>query len=285
MSTIDLHIHTTASDGSLTPAEIAREAQRAGLCAFAVTDHDTVAGLPEAATAAAGLGLEFVPGVELAVKHLGRSMDILGLWLPLVPQTLADKLAWLNEERGKRNRRIVEKLRSLGVDLTYDEVKELAGGTIGRPHIAKALVQKGAVDSVQQAFDRYIADGGKANVPKQVLAPREAVELLAGEGATVILAHPGMYKIEPAELEQTLREFKEYGLEGIECFHPEHDAVKTHRCLHLAEKYGLVVSGGSDFHGAAKPGIKLGVGRGNLRLGTDILEALKSHRQARGQSV
>ena len=275
---VDLHTHSTASDGTCTPAEVVRLAHEAGLAAVALTDHDTVDGLAEARAAAASLPLEFVPGIELAARNVPRTVDILGLWLPERPQRLQQALSWLIERRDERNALMVEKLAALGLPVTLAEVMAAAGGTVGRPHIARLLVDKGCVGSMNEAFDRYIGRAGSAYVPKTSLAAEEAVELLKAEGATVILAHPAIYDLPVAEMESLVRRLADRGLDGIEDIYSEHSANKVREFTCLAERFGLAVSGGSDFHGATKPSIRLGVGKGNLRVPRKVMDALKERR-------
>ncbi len=282
---IDLHTHSTASDGTFAPAAVVRAAVDAGLAALALTDHDTVAGLAEASAEAARLGLEFIPGAELAVRWQYGTMDILGLWLPLEAPAVTRTLAWLNAERLARNVRIVEKLASLGLPLTYADVERLAEGTVGRPHIAQVLVAKGYATSVQEAFDRFLSSKGLAYVPKTVLDPDKAVDILKAEGATVLLAHPFLYRLDNATLEKAVLALKDMGIDGIEAYYTEHTPSQTTTCLSWAKRYDLVVSGGSDFHGAVKPDIRLGCGKGRLHVPYAVLQTLKDHRASQGLPV
>ncbi|WP_035042009.1 PHP domain-containing protein [Desulfovibrio sp. X2] len=282
---MDLHTHSTASDGTCAPAEVVRLAHEAGLAAVALTDHDTVDGLAEAGAEAARIGIEFVRGCELAAKSTPRTVDILGLWLPEEPERLTGALAWLIEMREERNREIIRTLAKLGVPVSYEDLLAEAGGTIGRPHIAKLLVRTGFASSVQDAFDVFLKRGGKAHVPKTALSDEEAVELLKSEGATVILAHPGIYNLSIGEIEPLVKRLKGHGLDGIEARYTEHAANKTREYLCLAERLDLVVSGGSDFHGSIKPGIRIGVGKGNLTVPHAVLDALKEHRARQGLPV
>lgn len=284
MSGIDLHTHSTASDGTLTPTEIVQAAKAAGLQAVALTDHDTVQGLPEFLEAGRVHDLEVVPGVELTVSSDLGSMDILGYWVPSGPSGLTEALEYLNRRRAERNREIAARLQSLGLDVTYEEIEAKAGGgTIGRPHIAQVLLDKGYVNTIQDAFDRYIASNGKAHVPKIVLSPEEAIRLLKAEGATVCLAHPKIYrKVDMAALEGFLARMKPLGLDGLEARYSEHTPEDTRAYENLAAKLGMVTCGGSDFHGAVKPEIRLGKGRHDLYVPYSVLESLKALRRAQG---
>lgn len=282
---IDLHTHTTASDGSLTPTELLHLAREVGLSAVAVTDHDTVAGLAEAKAAGREVGVEVVPGCELSVGEGSRSMHILGLFLPDEPTRLQESLDFVISARMGRNQKIVNKLNELGVDITLDEIKAEARGTVGRPHFAKVMLNKGVVTSMQEAFDVWIGNQGKAYIPRTRLTPAQGIEVLKAEGATPILAHPYLLGLKPLELDARVAELKDLGLEGIEVFYTEHSQAMTDQYKGLAKKYDLVVSGGSDFHGAPKPHISLGTGRGGLRVPDQVLTNLKAYRQAKGLPI
>ncbi len=281
---IDLHAHTTASDGSLTPSELVRLAASLRLTAVAVTDHDTVAGLGEALAAGRQHGVDVVPGCELSVFHGTLKMHILGLWLPALPARLIETMDALMRHRHDRNYVIVDRLRALGMDITYDEVKAVAGeGSVGRPHIATVMHDKGYVRTMQQAFDEYLGAGGKAHAPKRVLSAEEAIRLLREEQATVILAHPFQLGLASESLEPLVREFMAFGLDGIEAYYSEHTAAQTQQCLELAATLDLAVSGGSDFHGRPKPDIALGSGKGGLDIPDAVLVNLKARRQRQGR--
>ncbi len=284
MPGIDLHIHSTASDGTLAPAEIVAMAKAAGLEALALTDHDTVQGLGEFMEAGRDHGIEVIPGVELSVRSDLGTMDILGYWVPTGPSGLTEALEYLNRQRAERNREIAARLRQQGLDVTYEEIAaKAAGGTIGRPHIAQVLQDKGYVKTLRDAFDRYLASGGKAYAPKVVLSPEKAVAMLKAEGATVCLAHPKMYrKVGPAALEDFLARMKPQGLDGLEARYSEHSPEDTRAYENLAARLGLIVSGGSDFHGANKPHLRLGKGRGDLYVPYSVLEAMKALRRTQG---
>lgn len=284
MPGIDLHTHSTASDGTMTPTEIVIAAKAAGLEAVALTDHDTVQGLPEFMEAGRAHGLEVIPGVELTVRSDLGSLDILGYWVPTGQSGLTQSLEYLNRRRAERNREIAGKLQSLGLDVSYEEIEAKAGGgTIGRPHIAQVLLDKGYVRTLQEAFDRYIASGGKAYVPKVVLSPEEAVRLLKAEGATVCLAHPKIYrKVDMAALEGFLARMKPLGLDGLEARYSEHSSEDNRAYENLAAKLGMVICGGSDFHGTVKPLIRLGKGKGDLFVPYSVLQALKDLRRSQG---
>lgn len=283
---VDLHTHTTASDGSDTPSELARKAAERGLAALAITDHDTVSGLDEAVEAGQQLGLEVIRGCELSVSSRYGEVHILGLWLPRDCAELETELSALRVKRDERNSRILERLQRVGVPLTQEDVlAESRGETVGRPHIARALLRHGHVSTMQEAFYRFLAKGGAAYEPKDVLSPREGVSLLAGLGATVSVAHPMLIRCPREWLNSTVAELVPLGLSAIEAYHSEHSAGDERYCAELAKRYGLAVTGGSDYHGSAKPYITLGRGRGGLRVTEAVLERLKARRVACGLPV
>ncbi len=286
MSEIDLHTHSTASDGTLSPKDLVWEAKRCGLKAIALTDHDTTSGLKEAKEAGKEFNIEVIAGCELSVEYPYGQMHILGLWLPVEPKKLESYLQFLRDKRHYRNKEILKKLQRLNIPIDYEEVKKVAKGeSIGRPHIATVLVNKKIVSSVQEAFDKYIGPKGLAYVPKVKLKPKEAIEILKDEGATVILAHPFSLNLDPQDLKKELYTLKDWGLDGIEAYYSEHTKEQTELYLKLAKELKLVISGGSDFHGKVKKDIKLGVGKGNLNLPYTIVEKLKAFRCERGLPV
>ena len=282
MKTCDLHTHTTASDGSDSPARLIILAEKAGLAAVSITDHDTTAGLPEGKMQAGELGMEFIPGLELSVAFPQGNMHLLGYYIDEGDEGLQEVLKRVQAARARRNPRILEKLSALGIHVTMKELEDMArGGQIGRPHIARALVSKGYVRSVGQAFDRYLKKGGPAYAPKSILGPREAIETIREAGGVPVLAHPfSLLATSSEELEKIVIDLKAKGLMGMECYYSEHDEAFTALCLSIAEKNSLVVTGGSDYHGMAKPYIRLGRGKGNLQIPYTCVEALKAARDA-----
>ena len=282
MPGIDLHTHTTASDGTVAPRELVRLAAEAGLSAVAVTDHDSVDGLPEAMAAGREFGVTVVGGVELSVADGERALHILGLFLPENPAGLGAVLAGLREKRHDRNRLILDKLAEAGIHLDYGKVLALAGGAVGRPHIAAALVNMGVVKNMREAFERYLGAAGRAYAPKKKMPLERAVSLLAAEGATVALAHPYLLQRKGRELEELVAGYRECGVEAIEAHYTEHSDAQTREYLALAARLDMGVTGGSDFHGTAKPGIRLGRGRGRLFIPETVLAGLRTRRAGRG---
>ncbi len=277
---VDLHTHSTASDGTFSPKELVRLAKATGLFALALTDHDTVDGLREAEEEARVQGLNFVPGVEISVKFDGPGhCHILGYFVDKNSGILNETLAVLKDARKRRNETMVKKLRDLGVEITLEELEKVAGGgEIGRPHVARLLVEKGVVKSVEEAFERFLKKGAAAYVPKARLSPQEAFHAIKKAGGLCVLAHPVHLKLSPKELANYISSLKSLGLDGIEAYYTDHSPEFTQLCLELAKRHGLLVTGGSDFHGHNKPHIKLGKGLGNLSVpDTCYKELLAAH--------
>jgi len=269
---IDLHIHSTFSDGSDTPENIVAQSKRLGLTAIALTDHDNMGGIPAFMDACREQGITGISGVEVSAaldeEFADSTLHILGYGLD--PQNLQVKelLGRVLDGRAWRNEQIMEKLSEIGVGLVWDEVEACAGeDVIGRPHIARAMVDRDYVSSVQEAFNRYLAKGAPAYVDRYRLYPEEALDMIKDAGGLSFIAHPFTWIDDAAELEKELRRFKKIGLVGIEVYHSDHDGEQIMTLLRTAKKLGLMVSGGSDYHGESKPLIKLGSGRGNLNIG------------------
>ena len=286
MRLIDLHSHSTASDGADDPPELIRQAIAANLAALAVTDHDSIAGLDEAQRAAGGTQIELIRGCEISARGEGGEMHILGLWIPREHPNLCafeGVLRELREHRAVRNQVMVERLRKQGCSLDYDDVLAEAGGeSVGRPHIARVLVRKGYAKSVKEVFTLYLGSKGSAYEPKKVLQPEEAVELLLSVGATAAFAHPRLLRASDAWLEATAVRLKACGLSAMEVYHSEHAESDTRFCLALAARHSLALCGGSDYHGKFKPGIALGKGKGGLRVPAALLDQLKQRRREQG---
>ncbi len=280
---VDLHTHSTASDGTDSPAELVHNAHLAGLRAVALTDHDTLSGLPEAQKAAAAYDdLEFVRGVEVSTGTGQGEMHIVGLWVPEDCEPLARALADMRAKRTTRNERIVDMLRSQGVAVTMDDVMARAGGeSVGRPHIARTLMDLGYVKSIKMAFDRYLGPTGSAYLPKEVMTPERAVELMTSVGCSVIIAHPMLNPYPPGWIEEFVRSLLPFGLCGVEAWHSEHTDEDIQNVLAIARRYQLCVSGGSDYHGRNKPRIALGTGYGSLNVSSEALTLLKKWREER----
>lgn len=286
MLRIDLHTHSTASDGTDSPSELVRKASEAQLAVLALTDHDTLDGLAEAESAAARLGVIFVRGCEISTATAWGEAHFLGLWIPddgNLTKKLEKALSEVREKRRARNVRIAEKLSSLGMDVTYEAAAALAGGrVVGRPHFAKLLCRLGVVENEREAFRRYLGRDGLAYVPRELMYPERAVSLLKSSGALVSMAHPRLLHAPLEELERLLVRLKDAGLDALEAYHSEHDAGDVRLCVELAARHELQITGGSDYHGEAKPKISLGRGRGNLRVGMSVYEKLMTYRRKMG---
>jgi 3',5'-nucleoside bisphosphate phosphatase len=264
-SFVDLHCHSTASDGTLTPREIVRLAVETGLSALALTDHDTIGGVEEAAEEAKRLNLDFLPGIEISAEFpQPGTMHLLGYGIDPQSPVLRDLTKTLLAGRDNRNPKIIDKLRSLGIAITMAEVEKEAGGkVVGRPHIAAILMRKGYVNSIKQAFDKYLAPGGLAYFDKERLSPKKAVQMIVDSGGLPVLAHPIQLRyLNDAELERIVKDLIDMGLQGIEVMHSDHGPELVAKYTALAAKYGLVKTGGSDFHGSNKTRIQLGSANG-----------------------
>lgn len=279
---IDLHMHSTASDGTDTPKELVHIAKKAGLSAMALTDHDTLAGLEEAEKTAREERIEFVPGCEISTASEYGSQHILGLWVPKANPYLKDFLLKARERRKNRNLQMFKNLEKVGIAFQPEELAALDMTSLGRPHIAALLVAKGIVPDYKTAFNEYIGKGCPAYVPKASPEASEAIKILAECGATVVWAHPLLYPLAQEQLETLIQRYAKAGLTAIEVWHSAHTPEQTRLLTSLAKKYNLNESGGSDYHGRAKPDIKPATGRANLHLSYEILEKLKASRVARG---
>jgi len=274
---IDLHTHSTASDGSLSPAGVVAEAARMGLAALALTDHDTVAGVDEALAAGGKEGLEVVPGVELSAAHdLPGDVHLLGLLIDHRHPALAEVMARIVAGREERNLTILEKLKELGLEITPQEVAAISlRGNTGRPHIGQALVNRGYVASLEEAMRRYIGNRAPAYAGRWKLSVGEIIELIHRSGGVAILAHPVLMGVGTVKIKAVLAEMKDQGLDGVEVFCPSQDGGFRQTMAALARGLDLIPTGGSDFHGAYKPDIRLGYGRGDLRNRMEMLDKLK----------
>lgn len=264
----DLHTHSLRSDGTLAPAAVVDLAARAGLAGLALTDHDTTAGWVEAAAACAARGLTFVPGIELSAEARGHSVHLLGYWVDAGDPDLVAECERLRGERDVRATAMLSRLRALGVEVSAERVRAIAGGApVGRPHIAAAMVEAGTVAGIDEAFDRYLADGRPAFQPKQALDAADAVGLLRAAGGVAVLAHPGCSGIAPALFDR----LADAGLAGVECDHPGHEPALAERWRRETLRRGLVVTGASDFHGNRKE-VKIGE-RTTSQVAIDTLRA------------
>jgi 3',5'-nucleoside bisphosphate phosphatase len=277
---VDLHTHSTASDGSSSPSRLMREAAEAGLVAVALTDHDTLEGIEEAASAAETLGIQLIPGVELSLDWDKGGMHLVVLWLQPGAGPLQDRLATLQEARSSRNDRILARLGELGMQVSLEELlAESGGGSVGRPHIAAILVRKGYVPDIQEAFNRYLAKGGPAYFGRDRLAPEEAIALAREAGGVPVLAHPHTLGVDNRfEFADLMDRLVAAGLVGIECEYGTYEAEGRRGLTAMARRFGLIPSGGSDYHGTYKPDVMLGTGKVGLRVPDRVLHELAGRR-------
>lgn len=278
---IDLHVHSTASDGSFTPAGLVAEAEKAGLAAIAITDHDSVGGIPEALKAGRSCGLEVVPGIELSAEYADTEIHVVGLYIDPETPGLLEQIRMFVDNRDNRNLKMIEKLREAGFSITAEAIyKRNPDSVIARPHIARYLAETGQVKDVKTVFDKYIGDGCPCFVDRFKITPMQAVELIHAAGGTAILAHPCLYKMDRRVLLEMVEKMLGSGLDGIEAVYSCNQGSDEKDYREIAARYGLLLSGGSDFHGASKPHIHLGTGRGNLRVPYEFLEKIKEYRQS-----
>jgi len=284
MGYVDLHLHTTASDGVMSPSEIVRYAKAKGLQAIAITDHDTIEGLEEGLSEGKRIDFEVIPGIEVSAEHSPGSMHLLGFFLDIHHPLLNERLGYLQKARAERNPRIVERLNRLGIQITYEEVlKASGGGQVGRPHFAQVLIEKKYVRTFQEAFERFLKKGAPAYVDKLRFTTKEALHFINEAKGVAVLAHPNTLNMNGySELENLLLRLIEEGLKGIEVYYPEHSPLEVAKYKTLAERYRLLITGGTDYHGIEKNGLDMGVGRGEMKLSYLMVEELKA---ARNQSL
>lgn len=277
---IDLHIHTTASDGSCSPAEILSQVIKLNLGAFSITDHDTLDGNRDPALSDIPEPVNFLSGVEISSYPpepfvSSGSFHILGYGFDIEDAALNQSLQKFQDARENRNPKIISKLNTAGIDISMDEViREAGDGLVGRPHIANVLLKKGYVDSIQDAFNRFLAKGQAAFVDKYRIDCENAIRLIREAGGLPVLAHPITLGIDFPELEELLKTMKQFGLAGLEACYTTHSPEKTKRYCQIAEELSLLVTGGSDFHGSFKENVDLGCGAGNLSVPYHLYETL-----------
>ena len=256
---LDLHIHTTASDGSLTPTQVVQLARKKGFSLIAVTDHDTMGGVAEALEAGKKYNVDVVPGVEIS-SGVTLEVHMLGYGMspdhPVIKAMMEDMRA----ARVERMERIIENLQKMGVPITVEEVEAVAGGAIGRPHIAQVLIAHGLVPDVRTAFREYIGVGAKAYVERRKMTSEQVVANIRAAGGVPVLAHGGLLRISEVELNQWIDSMAKKGLMGLECYHNAHTPQMERLLRAAAERNGLLVTGGSDFHGASRPDVEMGTG-------------------------
>ncbi len=276
---IDMHCHTTASDGSLTPTEIIKLAKESGLKAIAITDHDTTDGIDEALKAGEKYNIEVIKGIEFAALYdtdTELEIHILGYFIDHKNKKFKEVLKSITEARENRNILMVEKLRKIGIDITIEDVNEDAGGEIiTRAHFANVLQKKGYVKSKNEAFSYFLSPGKAGYVRREFVTPKVCIDAIKNAGGAAFLAHPTLYKMSYEQIEKALKHLKELGLVGVESEYSTYSTEQERNIKKIAKKLDLLISGGSDFHGSYKPDIKLGVGMGNLKIPYEYAEKIK----------
>lgn len=279
---IDLHVHSTESDGTLTPVELIAAAKEAGLSAIALTDHDTCSGIKKAAEAAENAGIELVPGIELSTAYTfpngtEKEIHVVGLFIDPDDPELLQQTAAFRDFRDKRNEKMVAALQKEGFPITMEALlAENPDCVITRANIARFLLNHGCIRTISEAFDKYIGDGCKCYVGRFKVTPMEAVSLIKNAGGIAILAHPLLYHLSSVYLQLLINEMKAAGLDGIEAIYSTYTTGEEQLIKKIARENGLLISGGSDFHGANKPAISLGKGRGSLYIPYSVLESVKA---------
>ena len=278
---IDLHTHSNVSDGSDDPETVVELAAEAGCSALALTDHDSLAGVGPARVRAAELGIAFVPGCEVSCLPVGTGgMHVLVYFVEEDGGPFPEELGRLRTDRRRRNRALAERLGELGLPVTYDRVVAIAGGEegVGRPHFAAALVEAGAVVSIDDAFDRYLSDGRPGHVPKARLTGPDVAALARASGGVAVLAHPFSLGLDGPGLARVVGRLAESGFAGIEAVYGRYSPRQRRELGHLARRFDLVATGGSDHHGTSKPDLRVGTGQGDLKVPDRVLGLLESRR-------
>jgi predicted metal-dependent phosphoesterase TrpH len=281
MKYIDLHVHSNISDGTLTPTEVVNEAAKAHLAAIALTDHDTLRGLQEARNAAKqleneGIQLEIIPGVEISSSYQGKDLHILGLFIDENNSILIESLEQAVKERTERNEKMIRNLQNADIDITLEALQAEEGdAVITRAHFAKYLTEQGYTSSRKEAFDNYLNPDGPYYVERNYITPENAIRLISNSGGIPILAHPLLYHYTEPELDKLVSYLSSIGLAGIEAIYTSNTGCDENDIRRLANRYHLLISGGSDFHGENKPHISIGVGRGNLKIPYELLAPMR----------
>ena len=279
MGFVDLHVHSNASDGTFSPSQVVELAKNAGLDAFALTDHDTTAGVPEALEKGRDLNIEVIPGIEVSSSFDGTEIHMLGLFVNSDDPVLAAMLEKMRISRDRRNEKMLENLAADGISFTKEELcGDNPDTIITRAHIAHALVAKGICSGMDQAFKKYLQYGGHYCPQKEHLSPEEVVKTLISNGAFVALAHPFQYKFGDKKTEELIAHMADLGMKGLEVYHSSNNKLESMKLQEMAVRHHLLPTGGSDFHGGNKPDISIGTGRGGLRVSSLLLEDIKRER-------
>jgi len=277
LSPVDLHVHSNESDGTVAPADLVKEAKMIGLSAFALTDHDTTAGLDEAIACGKTEGVEVVPGIELSTSYLGKDIHVLGYYIDYHSEEFQERLMEFRDSRDSRNEEMFKRLRERGFEKITTEalLEAFDNPVITRAHVAKFMLDCGYAKSREEVFQRYIGDNCPCYVERKKITPNQAVKLILEFGGIPVIAHPLLYKFGAETLDLLVASLKEDGLMGMEVIYSTYNSREQCKLKDLAKKYDLVVTGGSDYHGTNKKDIKLGVGMGNLFVPADCLDNIK----------
>ena len=276
MNCVDLHVHSTASDGTLSPFQVVAHAAERNLKAIALTDHDTVSGIPKARSASSQYPVELVPGIELSCLYKTIEIHILGFYIDETNPVLLEGLNHMVQIRERRNLEMLKRFQEDHINITMEDLKQNNPDTIvTRAHFARVLTEKGYVSSRDKAFHKYLEYGGRYCSRKEVVTPEQSMKLLTGSGAWPCLAHPMQYHLGYEQIETLVSQLKEMGLKGIEVYHSSQNPHQSAMLQKIAKKYELLPSGGSDFHGANKPDIEMGIGRGGLKISYSLLKDIK----------
>lgn len=275
MKLVDLHVHTTASDGTLSPAQVVEYASDKGLAAIAVCDHDTIGAHSEALAAGKQYHVEVIPGIEISTKYT-TSVHVLGYFVDSDNQKLNAALDWIVRDRDERNEKICALMQRDGIAADYAEMKSRFGDIVGRPHFARILVEQGYAVSIADAFHRFVNKGCRYYVGRSFLSIDESIDLITGAGGTAVLAHPFTYKLADEPLRELIEHCIDRGLSGMECRYTGYGPAQVQYLEALADEYGLIKTGGSDFHGANKPLNDMGTGSGELCVPYEFFEGLKN---------
>lgn len=277
MELVDLHVHSTASDGTFTPAQVVEYAASKHLKAIALTDHDTIDGIDEALAASRTCGIEVIPGIELSCVYLDTEIHILGLFIDKDREEFVKQTDRLKKIREERNQEMISRFQKAGFEVSLEDLQNGHPETvITRAHFAKVLLDKGYVSSMDQAFKKYLQYGGPYCMRKEKISPEMAMDILRSGGAFPVLAHPMQYKFGYQAIEELVAFLKSMGLRGIEAYHSSHNQYESGKLKDMCTKYHLLPTGGSDFHGSNKPDIDIGSGRGGLRISSLLLDDIKA---------
>lgn len=284
MKIIDLHTHSNISDGSMTPEELIFHAKEAGLSAVALTDHDTADGIVRARKAAKKADIEFIPGIEFAAYYKDKEVHIVGLFIDETNEEFIETTRKIAEGRERRNTEMIQRMQTFGIDITLDALyAEEGGGILTRANFAACLMRRGIVNSMNEAFEKYLDIGRPFYIPRTKLLPEAVIDRIHNAGGIAILAHPLLYHFNESQLDTCVAHLKALGIDGLEAYYSRNKLFDTGQMKALAKKYQLLLSGGSDFHGSYKPDIQIGRGTGNLIVPYDILKPLKQEKLRRTQ--